>query len=167
MKKIISILTICFFISPFLCVVPAKAQYAGDTTINWNDIKLIEANTNTFNPNIPTQVTVDGVATGSQTTTIRTVTTGKSFYISGGYFNAVCTANAGEELLIIANGSGVQQFRLASMNAGQSTAAGVGSEADIPLIYLNPIKVPSGFKVQLITNSASCSASAMVTGYEQ
>lgn len=119
----------------------------------------LPANTRSLNGDTGTQITKSGSANNG-TTIIHTVTAGKKLFLSSAV--VACgfgVSNAFE--FFVTNAADVTQY---SIYKGSGGAAGNQS---VGLNFNNPIKIPAGYKLKCLTNSAGAGIGVCINGWEE
>lgn len=136
-----------------------------DATLVSTNTKLdsVVADLRGLNGDTGTQIVASGSASNT-TTTIRTVTTGKTFYLTA--FNHTTYPSAsgsGTSTLIVTNGADVLQYTLATVAMSSSALQNTGFGQALP----TPIKIPAGYKIKVVSNSANITNYASIFGWEE
>lgn len=120
------------------------------------DTAAIKNNTRLLNGDTGTQVVKSNIAV-NQTTLIHTVTAGKNLYISS------CGANQGytggmKSTLFITDASDNLVAELINLQYSLGTQS---------QCFVNPVKVPAGYKIKISSNVAGQGAAAFFQGWEE
>ena len=125
------------------------------------NIDDIADNTRVLSPDTGTQIIKDGAANNT-TTTIHTVTAGKTFYLCGYDFNIYSTTAGLAAELFVTDAANVLQYKLSRVNTITAT---FGAQKE--MVFIHPVKIPAGYKIKLISSGAGNTNDATINGWEE